>query len=157
MAAERDSKDRYLASYLSQHIGDEFVGRISGVTRFGLFVSIEPSGGDGLIPISAIGPDYYELDEARHTIVGSRFGQEFTLGDKIDVRLMEANEYTGGLRLELADQGDLPDFVKKPVRRRGRSSKSSSGKNSSGKSGSAKSGGSFKPGTNQKQERRKRR
>ncbi|GHF25754.1 ribonuclease R [Kordiimonas sediminis] len=150
MAAERESTDRYLASYLSEHVGDQFVGRITGVTRFGLFVTIEPSGGDGLIPISAIGPDYYELDEARHTIVGRDYGQEFTLGDKVDVRLMEANEYTGGLRLELADQGDLPDFVKKPIRRRGRPDKSGGRPAGSAKN---KTGGK-RPGTNAKQDKK---
>jgi len=101
MAAERDSTDRYMASYLADHIGDDFVGRISGVTRFGLFVSLEPSGGDGLIPISAIGDDYYKLDAENHRLVGERRGQEFKLGDKVDVRLSEANRLTGGLKLEL--------------------------------------------------------
>lgn len=101
MAAERDSTDRYMASYLAERIGDEFIGRISGVTRFGLFVSLEPSGGDGLIPISAIGDDYYALDAENHRLVGERWGQEFKLGDKVDVRLAEANRFTGGLKLEL--------------------------------------------------------
>lgn len=117
MAAERDSTDRYLANYLSDHVGDEFVGRITGVTRFGLFVSLEPSGGDGLIPISEIGADYYELDEAHHRLVGERFGEEFKLGDRVEVRLTEANKFTGGLKLELVGEGNLPDFVEKGAKR----------------------------------------
>lgn len=116
MAAERDSTDRYMASYLADHVGGEFVGRISGVTRFGLFVALEPSGGDGLIPISEIGADYYELDQERHRLVGERYGQEFKLGDKLDVRLTEANRFTGGLKLELVTEGDM-EGVKKTVKR----------------------------------------
>ena len=107
MAAERDSTDRYMASYLADHIGNDFVGRITGVTRFGLFVALEPSGGDGLIPISGIGDDYYVLEAEKHRLVGERYGQEFKLGDKIDVRLTEANRFTGGLKLELvSENGD---------------------------------------------------
>jgi len=136
MAAERDSTDRYMASYLADRIGEEFVGRISGVTRFGLFVSLEPSGGDGLIPISAIGDDYYVLDADNHRLVGERRGQEFKLGDKIDVRLTEANRLTGGLKLELLVEGDNrrpkrngTTRAKQAKRRMGRSD----GKTSSGR------------------------
>lgn len=113
MAAERDSTDRYMASYLADHVGDDFVGRITGVTRFGLFVELEPSGGDGLIPISEIGRDYYYHDEASHALVGERSGETFKLGDKIDVRLAEANRFTGGLKLELIGNRDLLGFIKK--------------------------------------------
>ncbi|UTW57031.1 ribonuclease R [Kordiimonas sp. SCSIO 12603] len=116
MAAERDSTDRYMASYLSDHIGDEFIGRVTGVTRFGLFVELEPSGGDGLIPISEIGNDYYVLDEDQHKLVGERYGQEFKLGDKLDVRLTEANQFTGGLKLELVTEGDAGSVSGKPRR-----------------------------------------
>lgn len=124
MAAERDSTDRYMASYLADHIGDEFIGRITGVTRFGLFVALEPSGGDGLIPISEIGNDYYYHDEAHHALVGERTGQTFKLGDKVDVRLSEANRFTGGLKLELIGDGVGPGskdrkFMKKRGQGRG--------------------------------------
>lgn len=108
MAAERESTDRYMAAYLSDHVGDEFIGRITGVTRFGLFVELEPSGGDGLIPISEIGNDYYTHDPDHHRLVGERFGEEFKIGDKLDIRLTEANKFTGGLRLELVDDGNRP-------------------------------------------------
>ena len=116
MAAERDSTDRYMASYLADHIGDEFIGRITSVTRFGLFVALEPSGGDGLIPISEIGEDYYSVDTERHRLVGERYGQEFKLGDKLDVRLTEANRFTGGLKLELVDN-DTMQGVRKTIKR----------------------------------------
>lgn len=108
MVAERDSTDRYLAAYLSDHVGDEFIGRISGVNKFGLFVSLEPSGGDGLIPMRSLTGDFYNHDEATHSLVGERFGHTYQLGQKVDVRLLEANKFTGGLRLEMIDGPDLP-------------------------------------------------
>ena len=104
MAAERDSTDRYLASYLSGHMGEEFMGRISGVTRFGLFVSLEPSGGDGLIPMATLESDYFTYDEANHALVGERTKIKYQLGQRVKVRLEEANQITGGLRLHLLDQ-----------------------------------------------------
>ncbi|MBL4838088.1 MAG: ribonuclease R [Kordiimonadaceae bacterium] len=116
MAAERDSTDRYMASYLSDHVGDEFIGRISAVTRFGLFVTLEPFGGDGLIPISEIGNDYYVLNTDAHQLIGERHGQTFTLGDKIDVRLTEANKLTGGLKLDLVHEGNLSGVSKRVKR-----------------------------------------
>jgi ribonuclease R len=114
MAAERDSTDRYMASYLTDHIGAEFTGRITGVTRFGLFVELEPSGGDGLIPISDIGHDFYYHDESKHALIGERYGEVFRLGDRLNVRLTEANGLTGGLKLELVDDGTRPGKAKNP-------------------------------------------
>ncbi|PCI59625.1 MAG: ribonuclease R [Kordiimonadales bacterium] len=116
MAAERESTDRYMASYLADHVGADFKGRISGVTRFGLFVKLLPSGGDGLIPISEIGNDYYVLDADNHCIVGERYGQKFKLGDILDVRLTEANRNTGGLKLELIGDGETKDAGKRQKR-----------------------------------------
>ncbi len=101
MAAERDSTDRYLASYLADKVGQIFTGRISGVTRFGLFVTLEPMGGDGLIPIGTLGEDFFVHDEAQHALVGRRTGELFRLGDTVQIRLIEAVPVSGGLRLEL--------------------------------------------------------
>jgi len=119
MLAERESTDRYLAAYLAEHIGEEFQGRITGVTRFGLFVALEPSGGDGLIPISELGQDFYALDEVHHRLVGERYGESFALGDKLTVKLTEANPYTGGLKLDLAGERDVPAFAQHKRRGRG--------------------------------------
>jgi len=103
MAAERDSSDRYLADYLSDRIGAEFDGTISGVTRFGLFVRLRDSGADGLIPIRNLGTEYFSHVEAQHALVGDRTGLTFRLGDAVRVRLMEAVPVSGGLRFELAE------------------------------------------------------
>lgn len=142
MAAERDSTDRYMASYLSDRIGQEFTGRISSATRFGLFVTLEPSGGDGLIPISALGHDFFSLDKTGHSLIGERYGTRYRIGDRLNVRLLEANIDTGGLRLELIPDDDQPEFkASKRTRRRSsgkkyeKSSKPDGKKHKSAKSG----------------------
>jgi len=109
MAAERDSVDRYLAAYMQERLGAEFEGRISGVTRFGLFVSLAGSGADGLVPISTLGNEYYFHDEAAHALVGERTKLGYRLGDIVRVRVMEAAPITGGLRFEmLTEPGKVP-------------------------------------------------
>jgi ribonuclease R len=100
-AAERDAVDRYTAAFLAERLGESFRGRVTGVTRFGLFVRLDESGGDGLVPISSLPADFYDHDEGRHALVGRRWGRVFTLGDIVMVRLIEAEPVTGGLVLEL--------------------------------------------------------
>lgn len=101
MAAERDTVDRLIASWLAERVGAEFSGRIRGVTRAGLFVELQESGADGFVPISTIGEDFYEYEEAHHRLVGRTTGETFRLGDAVSVRLVEAQPYAGSLRLEL--------------------------------------------------------
>jgi ribonuclease R len=102
-AAERDAVDRFTAAYLADRVGAVFEGRINGVTRFGLFVTLAESGGDGLVPIGTLPDDFYVHDEARHALRGRRSGREFRLGDEIEVVLVEAEPVTGGLLLHLAE------------------------------------------------------
>lgn len=117
-AAERDSQDRYLAAYLEGQVGAVLRGRITGVTRFGLFVTLEPSGGTGLIPISALGADWYAFDEKRHLLEGRRMGQVFRLGDALKVRLLEAEPITGAIRLALVEKEEAPSSERRSSRRR---------------------------------------
>ena len=101
MAAERDAVDRFTAAFLAERVGATFMGHISGVTRFGLFVTLEETGADGLVPMSSLSDDYYEHDEARCTLVGRNAGRVYRLGDEVETRLAEADPITGSLRLEL--------------------------------------------------------
>jgi ribonuclease R len=103
MAAERDSVDRYVAAFMEDRVGAEFQGRITGVTRFGLFLRLTETGADGLLPMRAMGPEYFTHDEKRHALVGQRSGTLYRLGDILRVRLAEAAPLTGGLRFELAE------------------------------------------------------
>ncbi len=100
-AAERDAVDRFTAAYLSEQVGAVMPGRISGVTRFGLFLTLDQSGADGLVPISTLPNDYYEHDEAGHRLVGRSSGLVFRLGDLVEARLVEANPLTGGIIFEV--------------------------------------------------------
>jgi ribonuclease R len=101
-SAERDALDRYTAAYLADRVGQVLPGRISGVTRFGLFVSLTDSGADGLVPISTLGGDFWDHDESRHALVGRRSGETYRLGERVMVRLVEAEVATGGLLLAIA-------------------------------------------------------
>ena len=101
MEAERDTVDRYVASYLSDRIGAEFTGRVNGVSRAGAFVKLDKTGADGLVPISTLGSDYFRHDRERQTLTGERTGRVVGLGMRVTVRLREAAPITGGLILEL--------------------------------------------------------
>ncbi|WP_108483708.1 ribonuclease R [Oceaniglobus ichthyenteri] len=103
MMAERDTTDRYLASYLSERVGSEMSGRISGVQKFGLFVRLDETGADGLIPVRSIGGEFYHFDADEQTLMGSDTGLKLGLGQRVTVRLDEAVPVTGGLTLELLE------------------------------------------------------
>ncbi|MCL5776963.1 ribonuclease R [Limibaculum sp. FT325] len=101
MEAERDTNDRYLAAFLADRQGAEFDAVISGVARFGLFAKLADSGADGLIPISTLGDEYFRHDPESQTLTGERSGMVLGLGQRVRVRLREADPITGGLILEL--------------------------------------------------------
>jgi ribonuclease R len=103
MAAERDTTDRYLASFLADRVGNEFRGRISGIARFGVFVKLDETGADGLIPIRTLGREFFHYDADSQTLMGSETGLTIGLGQRVLVRLAEAVPVTGGLMLELLE------------------------------------------------------
>ena len=105
MKAERETADRLIAHFLADRVGATFMGRISGVTRAGLFVKLSDTGADGLIPVRTLGSEYFNYDEARHALVGSRSGAMHRLGDAVEVRLVEAAPVAGALRFELLSEG----------------------------------------------------
>jgi ribonuclease R len=109
MAAERDAVDRYVAAFLEDRVGAQFVGRITGVTRFGLFVRLSETGADGLVPVSSLGDDYFVHDEATHALVGERSGALWRLGRNVEVRLQEATPITGGLILDMLSEAEAAD------------------------------------------------
>jgi ribonuclease R len=95
--AERDAIDRYLAAYMADKVGTVFDARISGVTRFGLFVTVTASGANGLVPVSSLIDDYWMHDEAAQTLTGRRTRLTYRLAQEVEVRLAEASPVTGGL------------------------------------------------------------
>ncbi|MEM7620372.1 MAG: ribonuclease R [Pseudomonadota bacterium] len=105
MAAERDTVDRLVSSYLADHLGATFEGRISGVTRSGLFVRLADSGADGFIPASTMHDDYYRYVETQQALIGERTRQAYVLGDTVSVRLAEVVPSAGAIRFELLSDG----------------------------------------------------
>jgi ribonuclease R len=103
VAAERAAMDRYVAAYMAQHVGASFPGRVTSVTRFGLFLSLDGTGADGLLPIRSLGSEFFRHEEGRQMLVGERTGESFGLGDRLRVKLVEADAATGGLLFELVD------------------------------------------------------
>jgi ribonuclease R len=103
MEAERETLDRYVAAYLSDHVGELVDCRITGVQPFGFFATVEALGGDGLVPVSSLGEEYFRYDEANQTLVGEDSGTGFAPGQRLKLRLAEANPVSGGLRFELPD------------------------------------------------------
>ena len=123
MLAERETADRLLAQFLSVQIGARFEGRISGVTRSGLFVRLLDTGADGFIPASTLGQDYYRYVEEMQSMVGERTGEKFSLGDRVTVRLLEVAPIAGAMRFELLSEGTRvnPSSVRRGQKRPSRS------------------------------------
>jgi ribonuclease R len=105
MKAERETFDRLLAHFLADRIGATFDGHISGATRAGLFVKLDGTGADGFIPARTIGSDYFRHHEDRHALIGDHSGETYRLGDRVNVRLVEAAPVAGALRFELLSEG----------------------------------------------------
>lgn len=108
MSAERETNDRLIASHLAEKIGAEFSARISGVTRSGLFVRLTQTGADGFVPAATLDGDYYLHVEEAHALIGQRTGLAYSLGDSVDVRLVEAIPTAGALRFEMLSDAKKP-------------------------------------------------
>ena len=131
--AERDSSDRYLALYLQHRIGELFSGRVSGVTKFGLFVTLTESGASGFLSMASLPDDYWAFDEATQTVSGRRSRQVFSLAQSIEVRLNEARPVTGGLLFGMAEALPGPGAAK-----RGKSMRAKPGRAAGAKPGKPK-------------------
>jgi ribonuclease R len=107
MKAERETNDRLIAHFLSDKIGATFEGRISGVTRAGLFVKLDDTGADGFVPARTIGSEYFRYEEDLRAMVGNRSGETHRLGDRVTVKLVEAAPVAGALRFELLSEGRM--------------------------------------------------
>ena len=108
MLAERDTTDRYLAAFLSERVGAEFEGRISGIARFGLFVKLNETGADGIIPLSQLGREYWRYNERDGTLKGEDSGRVIAIGMPCKVALVDATAVTGGLTLEMLELDGKP-------------------------------------------------
>ncbi len=115
-AAERQTVDRFTAAFLADRTGAVFRGRINGVSRFGVFVNLDETGADGILPMRNLPHDFYEVDERTHSVVGQRKGLRLRVGDIIDVKLLETNEIAGSIVFEYSGRIDTvrPDNNEAP-------------------------------------------
>ncbi len=157
MEAERDTIDRYLAAWLAGRVGETFETRITGVQKFGFFATIVGLGGDGLVPVSALGREYFRYEEGAHALIGEDSGEAYRIGDVLELRLAEANPLTGALKFEPLDaegQPIEPRGKRPPSRRkdRGKDRSKDRGKDRTGKHMVGKRG---RPGNIRHQGRKK--
>lgn len=124
MAAERDTINRLIAHHLAERVGQEFKGRVAGVTKAGLFVTLPTYGADGFVPVSTLGSDYFVYDEARQALIGEKHGLGYQLGDAVDVRLAEAIPLAGALRFEMLSDGQKMSAATRSFHKSGRRGRS---------------------------------
>jgi len=125
MEAERETIDRYVAAYLSDRVGQLVECRITGVQPFGFFATVEDLGGDGLVLAKDLGTEYFRYDEAARQLIGDETGETYRMGQRLTLRLAEANPVSGSLRFELPEGsygGPAPvrRDRQRPANRRGR-------------------------------------
>ncbi len=113
-SAERELKKVKLLNYLSDKIGLEMDGIITGVESFGIFVSGRQLPAEGFIHISALSDDYYRFDRASHTISGSRTGNTFRLGDGVRFAIARVDVDARELDLRLVGRG--PASPRRPAK-----------------------------------------
>ena len=118
--ATRDAVSWLKCEYMSDRVGEEFDGMISGVAPFGLFVELGGLHVDGLVHVSSLSNDYYQFDQGHHRLVGDRTGRVYNLGDPVRVKVTRVNlderkidlEMTGGGKGEKSSssiQGKRPE------------------------------------------------
>lgn len=136
-SAERSANDRFTARFLADRVGSQVTGRVTSVTRFGLFVCLDDTGADGLIPIATLPDDYYDHDDARHQLVGRSHGWCFSLGDRIEAELSAVDPAIGRLTLTLIAGGTQGSHSGKRRRPQNRPKHKRFGKRSGNGSGNA--------------------
>ena len=118
MEAERETIDRYVAAYLATKVGEIVPARITGVQPFGFFATVDGLGGDGLVPVSTLGSERFFYDEAARTLDSEHGRVSYSVGQRLELRLMDANPVSGALRFELPDAPE-GGFRNRPPRRDG--------------------------------------
>jgi ribonuclease R len=103
MEAERETLDRYVAAWLGGKVGEVLAARITGVQPFGFFATVDGLGGDGLVPVSTLGDERFFYDEAARSLDSEHGRVSYSVGQRLELRLVEANAITGALRFMLPD------------------------------------------------------
>ncbi len=120
MLAERDAMDRYTSLFLQDRVGNTFNGHIAGLNNAGLFVRLDETGADGLVPIRTLPNDYYIHNEQYHCLIGRNSGRAFRLMAPVTVKLIEADPIQGSMLFELLEYHGSPLPPKGAVLSQGR-------------------------------------
>jgi ribonuclease R len=115
---------------MAEKVGSRFAARISGVTRFGLFVTVVENGASGIVPMTTLPDDFWQHDEREQTLTGRRTHLVFRLAQEVEVLLSEANPVTGGMVFHVL-QG---------VERQGRAGQGGAGQDGARREGASKGG-----------------
>ncbi|MDR0982722.1 MAG: ribonuclease R [Culturomica sp.] len=116
--AERASIKYKQVEYMTDKVGENFQGTISGVTQWGLFVELDDTKVEGLVPLNELEDDYYEFDEKNYRIVGRHYNKVYQLGDAVKVKVAKANLAARNIDFVLADavhkkRNDMPATMEK--------------------------------------------
>lgn len=98
--AERDAEDIKKAEFMENKIGEEYIGIVSSITSFGMFVELENTV-EGLIRFENMGNEYFIYDENRKQLIGERTNRIFKIGDQVEIRVIEANKMLRKVAFEL--------------------------------------------------------
>lgn len=104
--ATRDVEAWLKCFYMREHLGSVFMGTVSAVTGFGMFVSLDDLYVEGLVHISELGKDYFHFDAARHQLLGERTGQRYRLGDRLQVRVVKVDMESTKVDFVLHEEAD---------------------------------------------------
>ena len=97
--------------FMQDRVGEEFIGSVSSVVPFGLFIALDDIFIEGLLHISDLGSDYFHYDETRHALMGERTGKQFRLSDRVKVQLVRVDMATNKIDFRLIE-GPLPPAAK---------------------------------------------
>lgn len=89
--AERASIKYKQVEYMLDKVGEEFAGIISGITNWGIFVELAETNCEGMISLQSMKDDHYVFHEDKYQIIGKRYGEEFNIGDALDIRVVRGD------------------------------------------------------------------
>jgi len=99
--AERESTKYFQTLFVVDKIGEVFDGTVSGIAEFGMFVRMDDNQCEGMVPILEIPGDRFSFDVESYCIRGARHKKEYTIGDKVKVRIYEVSTRKRTIDLEM--------------------------------------------------------
>jgi ribonuclease R len=138
-AAARHVESRFKCAYISEHVGGEFDGVITGVTHFGLFVMLNEFFVEGLVHVTNLANDYYHAEHGGLRLTGEHSGHSFGLGDTVRVKVTKVDVEEARVDLQIVGAQSMPSGAgKKSGKKAGKKTAKKVGKKSAQKAGQKK-------------------